>query len=81
MAMDSFVPHFREATFCGVPSCVSDKSGCAASEKSLRNTALYTYHIFYLIYQGHYARGAINKMADLQETKFLRLFGLTNEHY
>lgn len=25
--------------------------------------------------------GRINKMADLQKTKFLRLFGLTNAHY
>jgi hypothetical protein len=27
------VPPFREATFCGVPSCVFEKSGCAAGEK------------------------------------------------
>jgi hypothetical protein len=40
MAMYSFVPPFRDATFCGVPSCVSDKFGCAAGEKSLRNTGL-----------------------------------------
>jgi hypothetical protein len=25
--------------------------------------------------------GSINKMTDLQETKFLGLFGLTNVHY
>jgi hypothetical protein len=25
--------------------------------------------------------GHINKMTDLQETKFLRLLGLTNVHY
>jgi hypothetical protein len=40
MAMYSFVPPFREAKFCGVPTCVFDKSGCAAGEKSLRNTSL-----------------------------------------
>jgi hypothetical protein len=40
MAMYSFVPPFRKATFCGVPLCVIDKLGCAASEKRLRNTAL-----------------------------------------
>jgi hypothetical protein len=37
MAMYSFEPPFREATFCGAPSCVF---GCAAGEKRLRNTAL-----------------------------------------
>jgi hypothetical protein len=40
MAMYSFVPHFLEAKFCGVPSCVFDKLGCAADEKMLRNTGL-----------------------------------------
>jgi hypothetical protein len=40
MVIYSFVPPFREATFCGVPSCVCDKLGCAASERRLRNTAL-----------------------------------------
>jgi hypothetical protein len=40
MAMYSFVLPFREAKFCGVPSCVFHKLGCAAGEKSLRNTAL-----------------------------------------
>jgi hypothetical protein len=30
MAVNSFVPPFREATFCVVPPCVFDKSGCAA---------------------------------------------------
>jgi hypothetical protein len=40
MVMYIFVPPFREATFCGVPSCVFDKSGCAAGEKRLRNTGL-----------------------------------------
>jgi hypothetical protein len=40
MAMYSLVPPCREATFCGVPSCVFDKSWCAASEKKLQNTAL-----------------------------------------
>jgi hypothetical protein len=38
--MYSFVPPFREAKFCGVPSCGFDKSGCAAGKKILRNTAL-----------------------------------------
>jgi hypothetical protein len=33
MAMYSFVSPFREAKFCGVPSCVVDKLGCAAGEK------------------------------------------------
>jgi hypothetical protein len=33
MAMYSFVHPFREAKFCGVPSCVFDKLGCAAGEK------------------------------------------------
>jgi hypothetical protein len=40
MAMHSFVPPFREAKFCGVPSCVFDKLGCAAGEESLRNAVL-----------------------------------------
>jgi hypothetical protein len=40
MAMYSFVPAFREAKFCGVPSCVFDKLGCAAGEKRLRDTTL-----------------------------------------
>jgi hypothetical protein len=40
MAMCSFVPPFREAKFCGVPSCAFDKLGCAAGEKRLRNTVL-----------------------------------------
>jgi hypothetical protein len=40
MAMYSFVPPFREATFCGVPSCVFDKSGCTTGEKRLLNTDL-----------------------------------------
>jgi hypothetical protein len=44
MAMYSFVPPFRDAKFCGVPSCVFDKLGCAASEKRFRNTALDNYH-------------------------------------
>jgi hypothetical protein len=43
MAMYSFVPPFREAKFCGVPSCVFDKLGCSADEKSLRNTGLKDY--------------------------------------
>jgi hypothetical protein len=33
VVMYSFVPSFREAKFCGVPSCVFDKLGCAAGEK------------------------------------------------
>jgi hypothetical protein len=44
MVMYNFVLPFREATFCGVPSCVFDKLGCAASEKMLRNTALDCHH-------------------------------------
>jgi hypothetical protein len=40
MAMYSYAPPFREAKFCGVPSRVFDKLGCAASEKRLRNTVL-----------------------------------------
>jgi hypothetical protein len=40
MAMYIFVLPFHEATFCGVPSCVFDKSGCAACEKRFRNTAI-----------------------------------------
>jgi hypothetical protein len=38
--MYSFVPPFRKATFCGVLSCVFDKSGCAVGEKRLQNTVL-----------------------------------------
>jgi hypothetical protein len=33
MAMYNFGPPFREAKFCGVPSCASDELGCAAGEK------------------------------------------------
>jgi hypothetical protein len=40
MTMCSVIPPFREAKFCGVPSCVFDKLGCAAGERSLRNTAI-----------------------------------------
>jgi hypothetical protein len=40
--MYSFVPSFREAKLCGVPLCVFDKLGCAASEQSLGNTALHS---------------------------------------
>jgi hypothetical protein len=40
MAVYSFVPLFREAKFCGAPSCVFEKLGCAAGEKKLRNTGL-----------------------------------------
>jgi hypothetical protein len=35
MVIYSFVPPFREATFRGVPSCVFEKSGCAAGEKKV----------------------------------------------
>jgi hypothetical protein len=35
MAIYSFVPPFREAIFCGIPSRVFDKSGCAAGEKKV----------------------------------------------
>jgi hypothetical protein len=38
-----FRTHFREAKFCGVPSYVFDKLGCAAGEKMLWNTALKIY--------------------------------------
>jgi hypothetical protein len=38
MAMYSFVPPFRETKFCGAPSCVFDKLGCAAGGKRLWNT-------------------------------------------
>jgi hypothetical protein len=37
MVMYGFVPPYREATFCGVPSCVFDKLGCAADKKWLQN--------------------------------------------
>jgi hypothetical protein len=40
MAMYSFLSPFREAKFCGVPSCVFDELGCATGEKRLQNTAL-----------------------------------------
>jgi hypothetical protein len=40
MVMFYFVPSLREATFCGVPSYVSDKWGCAVGEKRLRNTVV-----------------------------------------
>jgi hypothetical protein len=33
MVIYGFVPPFREAKFCGVPSCVFDILGCAAGEK------------------------------------------------
>jgi hypothetical protein len=38
MAMHSFVPPYREAKVCGVPSFVFDKLGCVAGEESLLNT-------------------------------------------
>jgi hypothetical protein len=40
MAIYSVVPPFCEAKFCGVPSCVFDKLGCAAGEKSMWNTIM-----------------------------------------
>jgi hypothetical protein len=40
VAMYSFVPPFREAKFCVVPSCVFDKVGCVAGDKRLRNTGV-----------------------------------------
>jgi hypothetical protein len=40
VAMYSFVSPFREAKFCGVPSCVFGKLGCAAGGKSLGKTGL-----------------------------------------
>jgi hypothetical protein len=43
MAMYSFVLRFREAKFCGVPTCAFDKLGCAAGRKSLWNTAHMTH--------------------------------------
>jgi hypothetical protein len=42
MAVYNSVPPLREAKFCGVPSCVFDKLGCAAGERRLRNTAVET---------------------------------------
>jgi hypothetical protein len=40
MAMYNFVSPFRKAKFCGVPSRVFEKSGCAAGKKKmLRSTA------------------------------------------
>jgi hypothetical protein len=40
MAMYKLAPPFREATFCFVPPCAFDKSGCAAGKERLRNTGL-----------------------------------------
>lgn len=34
------IPFLREATFHGLPSCVSDKLGCNADENLLLNIAL-----------------------------------------
>jgi hypothetical protein len=45
----SFVSPFREAKFCGVPSCGFDKLGCAAGEKYLRNTDV-EYTFIFVIY-------------------------------
>jgi hypothetical protein len=41
MTVYSFVPPFREATFCVVAACVFDKSGCAAGEKSSSSSSLF----------------------------------------
>jgi hypothetical protein len=41
MAMYSFLPHFCVAKFCGVPSCVFDKLGCAAGVKNGRGRLYY----------------------------------------
>jgi hypothetical protein len=38
MAMYIFAARLCEAKFCGVPSCVFEKLGCAAGEEILRNT-------------------------------------------
>jgi hypothetical protein len=44
----SFIPPFHEVKFCGVPSCVFDKLGCAACEEILRNTDLkYSFSYMY----------------------------------
>jgi hypothetical protein len=40
MDMYSFVPSFREAKFCGVPSCVFDKLGCVAGEEKVAEHCL-----------------------------------------
>jgi hypothetical protein len=40
-----------------------------------------TIHFSSLHVEGIMSEGRISKMADLQETKFLRLFGLKNVHY
>jgi hypothetical protein len=32
ITMHIFVPHFRQAKFCAMPSCIFDKLGCAAGE-------------------------------------------------
>jgi hypothetical protein len=42
MSMYIFVPSFREAKFCSVPSCVFLKLGCSAGVKGLQNTAIET---------------------------------------
>jgi hypothetical protein len=42
MIMPSFISPFHEVKFCGLPSCVFDKLGCAIGEKILWNTALQT---------------------------------------
>jgi hypothetical protein len=39
-AMYSFLSPFREAKFCGVPSYVVDKLGCAEGGKRFWNTGL-----------------------------------------
>jgi hypothetical protein len=49
MARYSFVSPFREAKFCGVPSCIFNKLGCAAGEGMLRNTDLEESHFINMI--------------------------------
>jgi hypothetical protein len=51
IAMYSFVPSFREAKFCGVPSCVFGKLWCAAGEKRLRNTDICIKRIYFCRYR------------------------------
>jgi hypothetical protein len=40
VVMHNFLSSFREAKSFGAPSSVFDTSGCAAREKSLRNTGV-----------------------------------------
>jgi hypothetical protein len=61
MTMYSFVPPFREAKFCGVPSCVFDKLGCAAGGKSLRNIGLNHTCLFFTA-RVHVAHSAVFRL-------------------